>query len=143
MMSRKGSLYLGYFSVQDKAVGTRISIAIGTPTWALMDEHLWGLKPDKDELNKFKYKGGSWEDFAYAYLTKITQSFQALENIQILENRLNNGENITVFCWEAEPTCHRFLLGLVMHLKGYTVYTYDRNLKAYRHFLEKDAMLPD
>lgn len=118
-----GILYTSYFAKMKKGIGDKISVARFNPKWLDKNElFAWylSLAPSKELLNDYKYKGLTWEEYTKRYLKEIKESEMSQTSFNNICNRLLNGYDITIYCYE-KPTdnCHRFLLAELFKQKGF------------------------
>lgn len=110
---KKGRLILNYWSNWMMTENTYCaSVAISSPPRCrFLKKEYSGLAPSKQLRNAYKYDGLLWEDFVKEYLIQISQSEQAQRDLEDIKFRLDNGEDVTLFCWEKNKKCHRRILG--------------------------------
>lgn len=122
----KGTLYTSYFAKIKQGKGIKLSIARYNPKW-LKESDISGtlinLAPNKELLNKYKYKGLTWEEYTKEYYKQLnTYDMDVQADLYALETLLNNGGDVTVYCYEkSSDTCHRHLLGKLFKDKGFEV----------------------
>lgn len=125
----KGTLYTSYFAKIKQGKGIKISVARFNPKWLNptdIDEWFRDLAPSIDLLNNYKNGKINWNEYTKRYNEYITEGYftNPIINKMIctIENTLDNGRDITIYCYE-KPTdnCHRHLLGNVFRDMGYEV----------------------
>ena len=136
----KGTLYLSYFRQEMYAKGAKYSISIKTPIWVSMDGKLKGLYPSVTLRNNFKYNGLPWSVYCAEYLDMLKNN-DSVNDLKLIQKSLDDGEDVTLFCWEATPPCHRFLVGAYFKFEGYNVKTFDCKTRSWRDLLNEDVML--
>ena len=110
-----GILYTNYFSKANECIGKRIAICRRLPAWAIKGTHYdeWNLNlaPSAELLDSYKRKEIDDETYEEKYLAELGKNTKGLNYIRGL---LDNGENITLLCWEApydkygeKQYCHR------------------------------------
>lgn len=125
----KGTLYTSYFAKLKQGKGIKVSIARFNPKW-LKNEHIddWfvDLAPSIELLNDYKNDKCNWDEYENRYNKELRDGYlvdaKINRMIETIRNLLNNGKDITVYCYE-KPTdnCHRHLLGQVFKELGFEV----------------------
>ena len=122
----KGTLYTSYFAKIKQGKGIKLSIARYNPKWLKEGDisgTLINLAPNKELLNKYKYKGLTWEEYTKEYYKQLnTYDRNVQADLYALETLLSNGQDVTIYCYEkSNDNCHRHLLGKLFKDKGFEV----------------------
>ena len=98
------------FAPVEESDGTRIVVSGGCFSGVYFDEHYPELAPSKKLLYDYKHHGLSWEEYEVQFF-QLIQGHRARRKIRELAERSNNGETITLLCFEkTDEKCHRRLL---------------------------------
>jgi len=90
--------------------GIRICVMRYVKPFYNYDEWLVDLAPSHYLLNLYLYKGLPWDQYVIQY-NKEMNIDSKMAIIKSLKERSDNGQTITLLCWEKEDThCHRRLL---------------------------------
>lgn len=122
----KGTLYTSYFSKIKQGKGIKLSVARYNPKW-LKEGDIQGtlinLAPNKELLNKYKYKGLTWDEYTQEYYKQLSTYNRDIQaDLYALETLLNVGEDVTIYCYEkSTDNCHRHLLAKLFKDKGFEV----------------------
>ena len=88
--------------------GTRICVMRFVRDSHDFDERLRDLAPSKELLNDYRKKKIPWSEYEKRHLQEMEQHS---ELIRELKKRSDEGEVITLLCWEKDDSfCHRRLL---------------------------------
>ena len=122
----KGTLYTSYFSKTKQGKGIKLSVARYNPKWLKegdIEGTLINLAPNKVLLNKYKYKGLTWDEYTQEYYKQLSNYNRDVQaDLYALENLLNTGEDVTIYCYEkSTDNCHRHLLAKLFKDKGFEV----------------------
>lgn len=122
----KGTLYTSYFSKIKQGKGIKLSVARYNPKWLKegdIEGTLINLAPNKVLLNKYKYKGLTWDEYTQEYYKQLSNYNRDVQaDLYALENLLNTGEDVTIYCYEkSTDNCHRHLLAKLFKDKGFEV----------------------
>ena len=122
----KGTLYTSYFSKIKQGKGIKLSVARYNPKWLKegdIEGTLINLAPNKVLLNKYKYKGLTWDEYTQEYYKQMSNYNRDVQaDLYALENLLNTGEDVTIYCYEkSTDNCHRHLLAKLFKDKGFEV----------------------
>lgn len=122
----KGTLYTSYFSKIKQGKGIKLSVARYNPKWLKegdIEGTLINLAPNKVLLNKYKYKGLTWDEYTQEYYKQLLNYNRDVQaDLYALENLLNTGEDVTIYCYEkSTDNCHRHLLAKLFKDKGFEV----------------------
>lgn len=72
------------------------------------DEWLKGLAPSINLLNEYRQGKIDWDEYEIKYTREMEDNKELISRLRI---RSNNGEVITLLCWEVgDSHCHRRLL---------------------------------
>ena len=116
----KGKLYTSYFSKLKYGKGVKISVARYNPKWLnnkYIDNWFLELAPSKDLLKDYKDNRITKNDFRKRYLSE-----QNLITINRLKTLLDNGQDVTIYCYEKPSDfCHRHIIGDLFRSIGYEV----------------------
>lgn len=108
------------FEPVEKSDGTRIIVS-GTPKAypeSSYDESYLELAPTKKLLYDYKYHGLSWQDYE-VYFFQLMEGHRAQRRIKELASRSENGEIITLLCYEkTDEKCHRRLVKILIDRCG-------------------------
>jgi len=98
------------FAPVEEFDGTRIIVSGGCPSGISFDEHCFELAPSKKLLYDYKYHGLSWKEYEVQFF-QLMKGRRAHRKIRELAERSNNGETITLLCFEkTDEHCHRRLV---------------------------------
>jgi len=98
------------FNPVEESDGTRIVVSGGCPSGVSFDEHHFELAPSKKLLYDYKYYELSWEEYEIQFF-QLMEGRRAQKRIKELAERSNDGEVITLLCFEkSDEKCHRRLL---------------------------------
>ena len=90
--------------------GTRICVMRYVKPFYKYDEWLVDLAPSKYLLDSYRQYDITWEDYVPIYIEEM-KAPSKVRLIDSLRERSNNGEVITLLCWEKDDSkCHRRLL---------------------------------
>ena len=122
----KGTLYTSYFSKIKQGKGIKLSVARYNPKWLKegdIEGTLINLAPSKALLNKYKYKGLTWDEYTQEYYKQLSNYNRDIQaDLYALETLLNTGEDVTIYCYEkSADNCHRHLLAKLFKDKGFEV----------------------
>lgn len=122
----KGTLYTSYFSKIKQGKGIKLSVARYNPKWLKegdIEGTLINLAPNKVLLNKYKYKGLTWDEYTQEYYKQLSNYNRDVQaDLYALETLLNTGEDVTIYCYEkSTDNCHRHLLAKLFKDKGFEV----------------------
>ena len=122
----KGTLYTSYFSKIKQGKGIKLSVARYNPKWLKegdIEGTLINLAPNKVLLNKYKYKGLTWDEYTQEYYKQLSTYNRDIQaDLYALETLLNVGEDVTIYCYEkSTDNCHRHLLAKLFKDKGFQV----------------------
>lgn len=122
----KGILYTSYFSKIKQGKGIKLSVARYNPKWLKegdIEGTLINLAPNKALLNKYKYKGLTWDEYTQEYYKQLSTYNRDIQaDLYALETLLNVGEDVTIYCYEkSTDNCHRHLLAKLFKDKGFEV----------------------
>lgn len=122
----KGTLYTSYFSKIKQGKGIKLSVARYNPKWLKegdIEGTLINLAPNKALLNKYKYKGLTWDEYTQEYYKQLSTCNRDIQaDLYALETLLNVGEDVTIYCYEkSTDNCHRHLLAKLFKDKGFQV----------------------
>lgn len=122
----KGTLYTSYFSKIKQGKGIKLSVARYNPKWLKegdIEGTLINLAPNKALLNKYKYKGLTWDEYTQEYYKQLSTYNRDIQaDLYALETLLNVGEDVTIYCYEkSTDNCHRHLLAKLFKDKGFQV----------------------
>lgn len=122
----KGTLYTSYFSKIKQGKGIKLSVARYNPKWLKegdIEGTLINLAPNKVLLNKYKYKGLTWDEYTQEYYKQLSNYNSDVQaDLYALETLLNTGEDVTIYCYEkSTDNCHRHLLAKLFKDKGFEV----------------------
>jgi len=97
-------------SPSSKEDGTRICVMRYIKPFYKYDEWLLDLAPSEYLLNSYRQYNITWEDYIPSYIEEMKKPNKE-RLIDSLRERSNNGEVITLLCWEkCDDQCHRRLL---------------------------------
>jgi len=98
-------------SILDKKTdddGTRICVMRFVKNFYKYDTWLVSLAPSIKLLNDYRYNNIDWNEYEKRYIKEMESN---KELIKKLKSRNDNGETITLLCWEKyDKFCHRRLL---------------------------------
>lgn len=117
----KGKLYTSYFSNIDNGIGLKISIALYNPNWCIdkIDSFIKQLAPNELLLKLYKDNKITWEDYKKGYLAQLQVNNKGILELQKL---LNNGKDVTIYCYEKDfINCHRSIIAELFRKLGYEV----------------------
>lgn len=125
----RGTLYTSYFAKIKQGRGFKISVARFNPKWLDkndIDNWFRDLAPSIDLLNDYKNNRISWEEYTERYNEYLSEGYITNPMINkmfhTIENILNNGEDVTIYCYEkSSDNCHRHLIGNIFSGLGYEV----------------------
>jgi len=88
--------------------GTRICVMRWIKNFYDYDEWLKKLAPSIELLNDYRAKTIDWDDYETRYLKEMESRKNLIKE---LKKRSDDGELITLLCWEkSDRNCHRRLL---------------------------------
>lgn len=123
---KRGTLYTSYFGNIKNGIGHKFNISRYPPKWLTKgvdyEDNLWGLAPSYEDFNNYKTGKITEEKFRENYARQLIKNEDAVEDIKTIEHLLEQGEDVTVYCWEKPPKfCHRYEAGTKFRLKGFNV----------------------
>lgn len=125
----KGVIYLNYYAKMGLSGDTvRCRISRTVPERCRVDYNLEGLYPPAILLKYFKEGRIDWNTFRERYADHLMNSDQAQKDIGFLLEKIENGESVTLLCWERYMPCHRFILGQLFFDAGVEVKSFDCNV---------------
>lgn len=117
----KGKLFLTYFArlryVPADIKTCRISRTV--PNGITLNYSFPNLYPPKVLLSFYKSNKIDFSEYSERYLEYVLTSGQP--DILNIKEKLDNGENLVLVCYEKNHLCHRFLLGSIFEHLGYEV----------------------
>lgn len=116
-----GKVYLSYWAVFNKLEikeGICYSVSNSIFTNKPITRAI-GLEPESF-LWDYKNNRITWEEFVIKYKNQLNNT-QAKATLAQIENFLQAGVNVWLFCCEKSHPCHRFIIGDLLKSKGYVV----------------------
>lgn len=117
----KGKLFLTYFArlsyVPKEYKTCRISRTV--PNGINLDYLFPNLYPTKLLLSFYKSNKIDFNEYTQRYLEHALTVGQP--DILNIKEKLDNGENLVLVCYEKNHLCHRFILGAIFEHLGYEV----------------------
>lgn len=118
----KGTLYTSYFSRYSKHKGNIFIVSRTIPEWLNVGNgnHLIDLSPSHTVRDNLKNNKISVEEFTSQYYNELMNNSKALIKIDLIRAYLENGEDVTLYCYETnDKFCHRILLANLFKNLGY------------------------
>lgn len=116
-----GVLTLSYWSIASRTpVEERVRVSNQIPPSIEVAYDYPLLYPDKTSIF-YPYKRGEidWGTYCKRYVNQLSNT--AHEELWDMLCKLQDGNNLTIFCYEAGMPCHRFIIGEVAHRLGHKV----------------------
>lgn len=96
---------------KDKSDGIRICVMRFVRPFYEYDEWLKDLSPSIFLLTKYRDARINWNTFEAGYMLEMLSNNNNINIIKTLKKNSNNGQVITLLCWERDDAyCHRRLL---------------------------------
>lgn len=119
---RKGVFYTSYFKKIDSGKGIKICIARVIPKWidkTLFDHFYKELAPSGKLLADWKTNKITWNEYTWRYVYDLYNMPNSIRTFNIVKDYLDRGIDVTVYCYEKEFPCHRFILSHILRQSGY------------------------
>lgn len=122
----KGVLFLDYWANRRSySNSVKVRVSLTAPNGVCYDKFCKGLTPGWDLRNQFSNGEIDFREFSIKYLEKILNDSKARDDMAFIEETLNSGKSVTLYCFEKDMPCHRFIIGELFRLNGYTVKYWD------------------
>lgn len=122
-----GRLFLGYYANEKSMIGEVIRISIDAPFCSKIKYRLRGLYPPLKLKNDFLGGRISWEEYIAEYVEKLNTDPQSQVDLDFIKRLLDEGKDVTLLCYCVNPPCHKFIIGELFLLMGYSVYYFVQN----------------
>lgn len=121
----KGKVVLSYWAAFNRALtGNAYCFSVSnTNKTSKPINLLYGLMPG-DLAWKYKENEITWEEYTEEYL-KLLETVPAKKDLDLVRTLLDSGRDVWLMCYEAEPPCHRFIIGDLLAKEGYEVIGYN------------------
>lgn len=118
----KGVLNLSYYAMIgkiDNSILVRVSRT--QPRLSVELKQLEGLYPPRLLLEFYKDNKIKWDEYTTRYIDYISSNSKSQKDLEYVQTMLDNGQDVTLICYEKNMPCHRFIIGEVFHQAGYKV----------------------
>lgn len=122
-----GVLTLSYWALANRTpVEERVRVSNQKPPGIDVSYSYPALYPDKNTIF-YPYKRGEidWEVYAKRYINQLYTTGH--NELWDMLSKLQDGKDLTIFCYESSAPCHRFIIGELAHRLGHKVLIATKN----------------